>query len=304
MKKDLILFPNIDEPQPGDLFRAKDGHWYFCLLGTDCEDCDIDCKDTSKCEYKPLCSCFKRKEFGSVVFRYVRNLPEIAEHLTNVNEKISPISTICDAREQFATGAMRDKAEDKPRPELVSPFAIERLAYWLRDGARKYNDRNWEAGMPTERTMASLLRHIMKYMQGDRTEDNLAAIMCNAMFLLDVDEKVKRGILPESLLNLPTYPKATRSKGISPMAVERLEQWLNSDSDEWTGVITARQCLENMQYHLDEYQKDKDDSVDHIAAALANLMRIVHIDEGVKRGLLPSELLESPKARDNKSTEE
>jgi hypothetical protein len=38
-------------------------------------------------------------------------------------------------KEQFATGAMRDKADEKPRPELVSPFAIERLAYWLRDGA-------------------------------------------------------------------------------------------------------------------------------------------------------------------------
>lgn len=293
MKNDLILFPNIDEPQPGEIIQAKDGCWYLCVLGTDCCDCDIDCEDTTKCEYKRICSCFKRKEFSSVVFRYIRNLPDAARAFPK--EDCPPATS---DKEQFSTGAMRDKAEDKPRPELVSPFAIERLAYWLRDGARKYSDRNWEAGMPTERTVASLLRHIMKYMQGDRQEDNLAAIMCNAMFLLDVDEKVKRGILPESLLNLPTYPKATRSKGISPMAVERLEEWLNSDSDEWTGLITARQCLENMQYHLDEYQKDKDNSVDHIAAALANLMRIVHIDEGVKRGLLPSELLELPHLRD------
>ena len=157
MKDKLILFPNIDEPEPGDIIQAKDGCWYLCVLGTDCYDCDIDCEDTSKCEYKSLCSCFKRKEFGSVVFRYVRNLPEIAEHLAK--EKISSDQSASNDKEQFATGAMRDKADEKPRPELVSPFALERLAYWLRDGAHEYGDRNWEKGLPTERTMASLRRN-------------------------------------------------------------------------------------------------------------------------------------------------
>ena len=65
-------------------------------------------------------------------------------------------------RERFSTGAVRDRADQKPRPELISPFAAERLAAWLRDGAKKYGDRNWEAGMPSERTLASLLRHILK----------------------------------------------------------------------------------------------------------------------------------------------
>ena len=157
--------------------------------------------------------------------------------------------------------------------------------------------------MPTERTVASLLRHILKYMQGDRTEDNLAAIMCNAMFLLDVDEKVKRGILPESLLNLPVYSaNKDVSKHISPFAKERLEKWLQSDSENWDGIITAQKCLDNMIEHLNEYQEDTNDPVDHIAAALANLMRIVHIDEGVKRGLLPSDLLDFPNDQKNDNT--
>lgn len=60
-------------------------------------------------------------------------------------------------RERFSTGAVRDRADQKPRPELISPLAAERLAAWLRDGAKKYGDRNWEAGMPSERTLASLL---------------------------------------------------------------------------------------------------------------------------------------------------
>ena len=297
MKDKLILYPmDMTEPEPGDIIQAKDGCWYLCVLGTDCYDCDIDCEDTSKCEYKRICSCFKRKEFSSVVFRYIRNLPDVAKAFTK--EKNSPVTG---DKEQFATGAMRDKADEKPRPELVSPFAIERLAYWLRDGAHKYGDRNWEAGMPTERTMASLLRHIMKYMQGDRAEDNLAAIMCNAMFLLDVDEKVKRGILPESLMTLPTYSERETTK-LFPLAMERVKEWINSGNEEWTGLITAKKCFENVHNHLCDYE-DQDESVDHLAAALTNLMRIVHIDEGVRRGILPSDLLESPKNRDNKSTE-
>lgn len=300
MKDKLILFPkDMTEPEPGEIIQAKDGCWYLCVLGTDCYDCDIDCEDTTKCEYKRICSCFKRKEFGSVVFRYIRNLPDVAKAFPK--EDHPPVSG---DKEQFSTGAMRDKADEKPRPELISPFAIERLAYWLRDGAHKYGDRNWEAGMPTERTVASLLRHIVKYMQGDRAEDNLAAIMCNAMFLLDVDEKVKRGILPDSLLTLPTYLKADNQKKLFPLAMERVQDWINSGNEEWTGLITAKKCFDNAFDHLIEYEVNGNEPVDHLAAALANLLRMVHIDEGVIRGLLPSELLESPKARDNKSTEE
>ena len=202
MKDKLILFPNIKEPQPGDLFRAKDGNWYFCVLGTDCYDCDIDCEDTSKCEYRSLCSCFKRKEFSSVVFRYVRNLPEIIEQL--MGEEKKEMNTSND-KEQFSTGAVRDKADDKPRPELISPFATDRLAQWLRLGAEKYAPRNWEKGIPISRCFASLHRHLMRYQEGDRSEDHLAAAYCNLMFCLHFEEMVKRGVLPASLLDMPLY---------------------------------------------------------------------------------------------------
>lgn len=209
-----------------------------------------------------------------------------------------------DDKEHFTTGAVRDKATDKPRPELISPFATERLAAWLRDGARKYGDRNWEAGMPSDRTMASLLRHIMKYMQGEQDEDHLAAIYCNAMFLLDLDEKTQRGILPETLLTLPTYPKPKRNDRISPLAIERVKQYLRSGEESWKGVITAQECLNNVVYHLQAYLEDENDSVDHIAAAMTNLMRIVHIDEAICRGLLPADLLNLPLRRNAAKTDD
>ena len=108
-------------------------------------------------------------------------------------------------RQTFESGAVRDTAEGKSRPDLISPFATERLGNWLLLGSKKYSERNWERGIPVSRTIASLHRHLMKYQQGSKDEDHLAAIMCNAMFVLHTEEMVRRGVLPKSLLDMPDY---------------------------------------------------------------------------------------------------
>jgi hypothetical protein len=82
-----------------------------------------------------------------------------------------------------------------------------RLAAWLADGAAKYEPRNWESGIAVTRHIASLKRHLLAYQLGDRSEDHLAAIMCNAMFLLHTDEMVRRGVLPAALNDLPAYER-------------------------------------------------------------------------------------------------
>ena len=108
-------------------------------------------------------------------------------------------------RQIFASGAVRDTDDDKPRPELISPFALERLSHWLRIGAVKYAPRNWEKGISVERCFASMYRHLLKFQMGDREEDHLAAIFCNCMFILHFEECIKRGLLPPSLLDMPKY---------------------------------------------------------------------------------------------------
>ena len=108
-------------------------------------------------------------------------------------------------RQTFASGAVRDTDDDKPRPELISPFALQRLSEWLRLGAVKYAPRNWEKGISVERCFASMYRHLLKYQIGDHDEDHLAAIFCNCMFILHFEECVRRGLLPPSLLDMPKY---------------------------------------------------------------------------------------------------
>ncbi len=108
-------------------------------------------------------------------------------------------------RQQFLTGAMRDTAADKPRMVLISPFAMRRLAHWLTIGAKKYEDRNWEKGIPITRCLDSLLRHVEAYLAGEDNEDHLAAAMCNVMFILHYEEMIRRGVLPAELDDRPRY---------------------------------------------------------------------------------------------------
>ena len=111
-------------------------------------------------------------------------------------------------RENFSTGAVRDTASDKPRPDLISPFAEERVGHWLRLGAIKYSEHNWERGIPNSRCFASLRRHVMRYQQGDRSEDHLAAVIFNAMAIAHNEEMIRRGMLPAELDDMPDYGPA------------------------------------------------------------------------------------------------
>lgn len=114
-------------------------------------------------------------------------------------------------RQSFTTGAVRDSADNKPALELISPFSLERLGEWLRLGAQKYRSRNWESGMPISRVVASLERHIQAFKKGDESEDHLAAVMCNAMFILHYEEMIKIGKLPKELDDMPKYLKGVNN---------------------------------------------------------------------------------------------
>jgi hypothetical protein len=100
---------------------------------------------------------------------------------------------------------MRDATENKTRPDLFSPLAMERIGEWLRLGSIKYGEHNYMKGIPISRCFQSLYRHLLKYQQNDRTEDNMAAVAVNAMMILHFEESIKRGLLPPSLLDMPKY---------------------------------------------------------------------------------------------------
>lgn len=94
-----------------------------------------------------------------------------------------------DEKQTFASGAMRDIDNDKPRYELIPVEALKRLAALYAAGAKKYSEDNWRKGMPYRRVYASLLRHMFAFAEGEKTEDHLASIVFNAMALMYYQEK-------------------------------------------------------------------------------------------------------------------
>ena len=91
-------------------------------------------------------------------------------------------------RSHFDGGAVRDMATGKGRFDLISPFAMMRLAKWYEMGANKYEDRNWEKGIPFHSFLNSALRHLTKYLMGWRDEDHLAAAAWNVFCLIHFEE--------------------------------------------------------------------------------------------------------------------
>ena len=56
-------------------------------------------------------------------------------------------------------------------------------------GANKYGDGNFLKGMPKEDSIKSLDRHLAKYLDGDMSEDHLAAIIFNVQLIMLEEKK-------------------------------------------------------------------------------------------------------------------
>jgi hypothetical protein len=110
-------------------------------------------------------------------------------------------------RQEFNTGSVRDTSEGKGRYDLITPVALARLAKHYENGARKYSARNWEKGQPICRYLDSAIRHIYKHLEGDRSEDHLAAGAWNIMGAIHTEEMIERGLLPKELDDRPNYLK-------------------------------------------------------------------------------------------------
>ncbi|MBR5862269.1 MAG: hypothetical protein IKZ08_02970 [Bacteroidales bacterium] len=93
------------------------------------------------------------------------------------------------ARREFASGAVRDVQEGKGRLDLLPACAILRVARHFEKGALKYEERNWEKGIPVHSFIDSALRHLMNYLDGKTDEDHLCAAAWNCLCAMWTEEK-------------------------------------------------------------------------------------------------------------------
>jgi hypothetical protein len=92
-------------------------------------------------------------------------------------------------RRSFESGAVRDMQEGKGRCDLLPACALLRLAKHYEAGAKKYDDRNWEKGMPVSVMVDSGMRHLLKYLDGQNDEDHLGAAAWNILGAMWMEEK-------------------------------------------------------------------------------------------------------------------
>jgi len=74
---------------------------------------------------------------------------------------------------KFGTGAVRSDTFEEFRYDLVSPIGLREVARTCAEGAAKYDDFNWERGMPVHDLLNHALAHIYQFLSGDRAEPHL-----------------------------------------------------------------------------------------------------------------------------------
>lgn len=98
-------------------------------------------------------------------------------------EDISESKTV-----EFSTGAVRSADRVGERYDLISPIGLRRLAMTCHEGAVKYNDYNWERGMPISEMLNHGIAHLYAYLSGDRSEDHLAHAAWNCFGAMHSEE--------------------------------------------------------------------------------------------------------------------
>ena len=90
----------------------------------------------------------------------------------------------------FTSGAK--SSEEQPRIDLIPWEAIRREAVRMAEGAASHGENNYQRGRADAAFIRDrvnhLLAHALKYANGDRSDDHLAAIRANAGMLIWLDQ--------------------------------------------------------------------------------------------------------------------
>ena len=96
-------------------------------------------------------------------------------------------------RETYASGCVREPQNGKGRYDLIGTEGLRRLALVYELGSKKYAERNWEKGGKYSRNLCSALRHLVRWMAGERGEDHLAMCCWNLFAIMEYEKTYRAG---------------------------------------------------------------------------------------------------------------
>jgi len=94
----------------------------------------------------------------------------------------------------FPSGATRSEDAEEERYDLISPFAMKRLAIIYAEGAKTHGDANWEKGVPIDATLNHLERHLQLYKMEKKSgkkigeDDHMAKVAWGAFAILHYED--------------------------------------------------------------------------------------------------------------------
>lgn len=135
------------------------------------------------------------------------------------------------ARRDFPTGSRRDVCEHKGNMALVTlgwPFALRSLGIHMMKGAQKYGRFNWLKGQPLSEFLRSAQNHLMLFGAGDISEPHIIAAAWNLLSLIETWFRIKVGLLPKELNDLPV-PMVVWDDFIEDSMTF---QWRDTDEDD------------------------------------------------------------------------
>lgn len=104
------------------------------------------------------------------------------------------------ARHIYPTGAVREPRDpEKGRYDLIPAYPHHRLAVHFARGIVKYSPDNWMKGLPLSSYVGSIESHLVKFKDGDRSEDHMSAIVWNAYCYEWTEREIREGRLPKDL---------------------------------------------------------------------------------------------------------
>lgn len=82
---------------------------------------------------------------------------------------------------------------EKVDMDLLSPYALEKIAAVMTYGKQKYGANNWRGGIVYSRLLAAVMRHINAYRKGETLDpetglSHLSHASCGLMMLLEFEE--------------------------------------------------------------------------------------------------------------------
>lgn len=128
----------------------------------------------------------------------------------------------------------------KGRFDLLPMCVLLRLAKHYEKGALKYEERNWEKGIPAHSFADSAFRHLVKYLDGYTDEDHLIAAIWNLCGLAWTEEK------RPDLLDIPARLRTGKLENASTLKYVLDENYIAYYKDGYVFTKPSTGSAENL----------------------------------------------------------